>query len=356
MTDAPAAEPAAPVREPFGTLPDGTEVDRWSFADPSGLAAGVLTYGAILQTLTVPAPAERGGGANVVLGFANLDDYLHRSPYFGCVVGRYANRIAAGRFELDGREYRLPLNDDPRPNALHGGPGGFHARVWAARPIVEPGRVGVELTLTSEDGDQGFPGRVEVTMRYVLSGGALHMEYEATTDAATVVNLTNHSYFNLAGEGAGTIDAQVLTLAAPKYLPVDDNLIPTSAPTPVDGTRFDFTTGAALDQSDTGYDHCFVFGDGTTAQPREVGSLSDPASGRVMRLLTTEPGIQVFTADTLSPDLVGTSGKNYGPRAAVALETQHFPDSPNRPDYPSTVLRPGETFRSTTVLSFPHLA
>ncbi|MGH3417197.1 MAG: aldose epimerase family protein, partial [Actinocrinis sp.] len=268
MTDASAAVPAAPVREPFGTLPDGREVDRWTFGDATGLAATVLTYGAILQTFTVPDPGGHGVSANVVLGFAELDDYLHRSPYFGCVVGRYANRIAAGRFELDGRTYRLPLNDDPRPNTLHGGSGGFHARIWTASPIAEPGRVGVELALTSEDGDQGFSGRVEVTMRYVLSGGALHMEYEATSDAATVVNLTNHSYFNLAGEGTGSIDEHVLTLAAPAYLPVDVNLIPTSAPVPVAGTPFDFTQGATLDQSDTGYDHCFVFAGGESAQPR----------------------------------------------------------------------------------------
>lgn len=352
-----------PVRDLFGILPDGRGVDRWTFADATGLTAAVLTHGAVLQSLTVPDPAGRP--ANVVLGFDTLGGYLERSPYFGCVVGRYANRIAAGRFRLGGREYRLPVNDPGRPNTLHGGPVGFHRRVWYAKPVAEDGRVGVELGLVSADRDQGFPGRLRVTVRYTLAEGALYIDYQAKGDAPTVVNLTNHSYFNLSGEGSGTVDEHVLTLAASAYLPVDERLIPLVAALPVAGSPFDFTGGATLGarlddpheqlEAVRGYDHCFVLDGGRTSSPRPVGSLADPATGRVMQVLTTEPGIQVYTGNDLSPDLAGISGRSYGPRAAVALETQHFPDSPNRPDFPSTLLLPGQTYRSTTVLHFSHL-
>ncbi|MBS2964151.1 galactose mutarotase [Actinocrinis puniceicyclus] len=360
------ASASAPVRDVFGTLPDGRQVDRWTFTDATGVTAAVLTYGAVIQSLTVPGPA--GGArppANVVLGYDNLADYVAGSYYFGCAVGRYANRIAGGRFRLDEREYTLPVNDPGRPNALHGGPDGFHRRIWQARPLAEAGRAGVELSLVSEDGDQGYPGRLEAGVRYMLADGALHIDYQAVTQAPTVVNLTNHSFFNLSGEGSGTIDEHVLTLAASAYLPVDENLIPLASALPVDGTPFDFTAGAALGarlddphpqlQGARGYDHCYVLDGGRTGEPRPIGTLADPASGRAMQLLTTEPGIQLYTANALPADVVGNSGRNYGPRAAVALETQHFPDSPNRPDYPSTVLLPGQTYRSTTVLRFTHL-
>jgi aldose 1-epimerase len=359
---------AVAVRDVFGTLPDGRDVDRWTLTDETGTSAAVLTYGAIVQSLTVPD--AHGQPANVALGFSALADYLERSPYFGCVAGRYANRIAGGRFELAGTTYQLPLNDPGRPNTLHGGPGGFHQRLWDARPVTVANGAGVELSLVSEDGDEGFPGRLDATVRYSLSGGALRIDYEAITDAPTVVNLTNHSYFNLTGEGAGTIEDHVLTLAASRYLPVDARLIPAD-PAPVAGTPFDFEAGTALgarldDPHDqlklaNGYDHCFVFDEAGLAsgpagadEPRLVGTLADPKSGRAMDLLTTEPGIQLYTANTLSAELVGPSGGSYGPRAGVALETQHFPDSPNRPDFPSTVLLPGEVYRSTTILRFRH--
>lgn len=375
---------AVAMRDVFGTLPDGREVDRWTLTDATGTTAAVLTYGAIVQSLTVPD--AHGQAANVALGFSDLGDYLERSPYFGCVAGRYANRIAEGTFELAGQTYQLPLNDSGRPNMLHGGPGGFHQRVWDARALTaeecasvssrgedSADGAGVELTLVSEDGDEGFPGRLTVTVRYTLRGGALRIDYEAVTDAPTVVNLTNHSYFNLSGEGTGTIENHVLTLAASDYLPVDTRLIPTS-PQPVAGTPFDFTAGVPLgaridDPHDQlkiagGYDHCFVLdaagpapGAADPAQADEpplVGTLADPKTGRVMQLLTTEPGLQLYTANDLSTALVGPSGGDYGPRAGVALETQHFPDSPNRPDFPSTALLPGEVYRSTTILRFKH--
>ena len=374
---------AVAVRDVFGTLPDGREVDRWTLTDTTGATAALLTYGAIVQSLTVPD--ARGEMANVVLGFGTLEDYLERSPYFGCVAGRYANRIADGSFDLDGRTHRLPLNDADRPNTLHGGPDGFHRRMWTnARPVTVAQGTGIEFALVSEDGDQGFPGRLSVRVRYLLAHGTLRIEYRAVTDAPTVVNLTNHAYFNLTGEGTGTIDDHVLTLAASEYLPVDTRLIPAAATAPVAETPFDFRTGtplgARLDDPHEqlklagGYDHCFVLdtrglnpdgpGPGPTRpsapeasranRPRHVATLADPASGRAMDLLTTEPGLQLFTANDLSATLVGTSGNSYGPRAGVALETQHFPDSPNRPDFPSTVLLPGEIYRSTTALRFTH--
>ncbi len=368
MTVSPAAP--APVRELFGTLPDGRPVDRWTLTDATGLSASVLTYGAVIQALHVPGPASdgedgRNDTANVVLGYDTLADYVGSSYYFGCVVGRFANRIAGGRFVLDGREYRVPVNDPGRPNGLHGGPEGFHRRVWDARPLAEDGRAGVELSLVSDDGDQGYPGTLEVRLRYMLAGGALYIDYLAETRSPTVINLTNHSFFNLGGEGSGTIDEHVLTLAASEYLPVDADLIPLASRAPVAGTPFDFAAGAPLGarlddpheqlKGAGGYDHCYVLDGGRTSQPRLIGSLADPASGRAMELLTTEPGIQLYTANALPADVVGISGRNYGPRAAVALETQHFPDSPNRSEYPSTVLLPGHLFRSQTVLRFTHL-
>jgi aldose 1-epimerase len=369
VTASPADSASAPVRDAFGTLPDGRPVDRWTFTDATGLTASVLTYGAVIQALHVPGPGGSAGGtgsANVVLGYDKLTDYVESSYYFGCAVGRFANRIAAGRFVLDGREYRLSINDGTRPNALHGGPEGFHRRVWDARPLVEEGRVGVELSLVSEDGDEGYPGRLDVRLRYTLAGGALHIDYQAAAQAPTVLNLTNHSFFNLSGEGSGTIDEHVLTLAAAEYLPVDADLIPLAAAAPVAETPFDFTAAAPLGEriddpheqikGTGGYDHCYVLDGGRTAEPRLIGSLSDPASGRVMELLTTEPGIQLYTANALPAEVVGTSGRHYGPRAGVALETQHFPDSPNRPQFPSTVLLPGHTFHSQTVYRFAHLA
>lgn len=352
----PAATPVRSVCDRFGTLPDGRPVHRWTLSDGAGLTACVLDHGALLQSLHVPDAAGRP--VNVALGFDTLEPYLARAPFFGSTIGRFGNRIAGGAFELDGQAFRVPLSDGPRPNALHGGVHGYDTRLWAAASVDG----GVELTLDSPDGDQGFPGALRVTVRYTLSDGGLRIDYLATTDAPTVVNLTNHSYLNLAGEGTATVLDHELTLAAAAFLPVDAQLIPLGDPAPVAGTPFDFTAarplGAQMHLSDRqlgltgGYDHCWVLDGGRTVEPRPVATLTHAPSGRALTLSTTEPGIQVYTGNGLDGTLTGPSGRRYGRCSGVALETQHYPDSPNRPDFPSTVLRPGAEYRSTTVYAF----
>ncbi|MER6631529.1 aldose epimerase family protein [Streptomyces sp. NPDC000987] len=320
------------MNEHFGTLPDGTPVHRWTL-ERSGVRVRVLSYGGIVQSVEVPDRHGRAG--NVVLGFVGLDGYLaHPEPYLGALIGRYANRIAGGRFPLDGVTYTLALN--PPPNALHGGERGFDKRVWDVVPVEH----GVRLSRVSADGEEGFPGRLEVSATYTLdASGALRIAYEAVTDAPTVVNLTNHSYFDLGGSGhAG---GHELRVAASRFTPVDEHLIPAGPPREVAGTRFDFRRAREVG---SGYDHNLVLDGGVTGAAREVAELYDPVSGRVLTVATTEPGLQVYTADHL--------GEPFSPGAGVALETQHFPDSPNRPDFPTTVLRPGEVFRSETVYGF----
>ncbi|MFK4148223.1 aldose epimerase family protein [Streptomyces sp. NPDC004065] len=320
------------MSELFGILSDGTEVHRWTL-ERAGVRARVLSYGGIVQSVEVPD--REGRTAGVVLGFADLDGYLrHPEPFLGALIGRYANRIAGGRFPLDGRTYALARNDGP--NSLHGGDGGFDKRVWDVTPVEH----GVRLSRVSPHGEEGFPGRLEVAATYTLDGtGALRIAYEATTDAPTVVNLTNHSYWNLSGSGSA--GGHELRLAASRYTPVDAHLIPDGAPEDVSGTRFDFRrprkTGA-------GYDHNFVLDKGVTPAAEEVAELHDPASGRVLTVATTEPGLQLYTADHL--------GEPFAPGDGIALETQHFPDSPNRPDFPATELRPGRVYRSETVYGF----
>ncbi|MER6694247.1 aldose epimerase family protein [Streptomyces minutiscleroticus] len=320
--------------ELFGTLSDGTPVHRWTL-ERGGTRVRVLTYGGTVQSVEVPD--RDGRSANVVLGFPRVEDYVaHPEPYFGALVGRYANRIAGGTFTLDGRTYRLAANNGP--NALHGGERGFDKRVWDAEPLAD----GVRLSLVSEDGEEGYPGRLAVTVAYTLGGdGALRISYEAVTDAPTVVNLTNHAYWNLAG--SGDAGGHQLRLAASRYTPVDAGLIPTGELAGVEDTRFDFRQPRKVG---SGYDHNFVFDKGVTAAPEEVGELHDPASGRVLTVATTEPGIQVYTADGLDASLP------YAPGEGIALETQHFPDSPNRPEFPGTELRPGQVYRSETVYGF----
>ncbi|MET7323942.1 aldose epimerase family protein [Streptomyces sp. NPDC005549] len=320
------------MSELFGTLSDGTPVHRWTL-ERAGVRVRVLSYGGIVQSAQVP---DRDGvTADVVLGFADLDGYVtHPEPYFGALVGRYANRIAGGRFPLDGRTYALALNDGP--NSLHGGERGFDKRVWDVAPVAD----GVRLSRVSPHGEEGFPGRLEMSATYTLDGsGALRIVYEAVTDAPTVLNPTNHSYFNLGGSGhAG---GHELRLAASRITPVDSRLIPTGGLDDVTDTRFDFRRARKIG---SGYDHNFVLDKGVTAAAEEVAELYDPASGRVLTVATTEPGLQLYTADHL--------GEPFAPGDGVALETQHFPDSPNRPGFPSTVLRPGEVFRSETVYGF----
>lgn len=318
--------------ELFGTLPDGTAVHRWTL-ERAGVRVRILTYGGIVQSVEVPG--RDGPRADVVLGFPDLDGYLaHPEPYLGALVGRYANRIAGGRFHLDGLTCHLAQNN--APNSLHGGERGFDKRVWDAQPVEH----GLRLTRVSPHGEEGFPGRLEVTATYTLDGaGALGIAYEAVTDAPTVVNLTNHTYWNLAG--SGNAGGHELRLAASRLTPVDADLIPTGAPAPVDGTRFDFRAARKVG---AGYDHNFVLDKGLTETAVEVAELYDPSSGRVVTVATTEPGLQLYTADHLSDP--------FAPGDGVALETQHFPDSPNRPEFPSTELRPGGVYRSKTVYGF----
>ncbi|MGW3293524.1 aldose epimerase family protein [Streptomyces xiamenensis] len=356
----PAAAP--PARTPFGTLPDGIGVDRWTLAR-GGLRLAVLGYGGIVQSLEVPD--REGRLANVSLGFDHLAPYAAEgaSPYFGALIGRYGNRIDGGRFTLDGREHRLPVNSGE--HSLHGGTTGFDRRLWDITPFDGPRGTGLTLRRTSPDGEEGYPGTLDVRVDYTLTdGGAFRIDYTATTDAPTLVNLTSHTYFNLGGEGSGSVEGHELRLAASRYTPVGPTLIPTGELAPVQGTPFDFTgpagkpigrdlrTGHEQLRYAQGYDHNLVLDAGAGEEPRYAATLRDPRSGRVMELATTEPGVQLYSGNFLDGSLVGSSGRAYRQGDAVCLETQHFPDSPNRPGFPSTVLRPGETYRSSTVHTF----
>ncbi|MFE5089518.1 aldose epimerase family protein [Streptomyces sp. NPDC056638] len=318
--------------EEFGTLADGAVVHRWTL-ERDGTRVRVLTYGGIVQSVEVPG--RDGVRAGVALGLPDLAGYeTHSGPYFGALVGRYANRIGGARFELDGQTHRVTLNEGR--NHVHGGARGFDKRVWQAREVTD----GVRLSLVSEDGEEGFPGRLTVSATYTLDeGGALRIAYRATTDAPTVLNLTNHTYWNLAGGDSGSALGQVLRIAAGQITPADAESLPTGEFLPVDGTRFDFREPKPVG---AGYDHNFVL-DGAGSGP--AAELYDAVSGRVLTVTTTEPGMQLYTADHFD-------GRPFGPCAGIALETQHFPDSPNRPEFPSTVLRPGGEYVSTTVYGF----
>ncbi|WUS96863.1 galactose mutarotase [Streptomyces sp. NBC_00708] len=318
--------------EHFGTLADGTAVQRWTL-ERNGTRVRVLTYGGIVQSAEVP---DRDGvPAGIALGLPDLASYQeYAGPYFGALVGRYANRIGGASFELDGRTHHLTRNEGR--NHVHGGACGFDKRVWDAREIAD----GVELSLVSADGEEGFPGRVELTAAYTLDeGGALRIAYRAVTDAPTVLNLTNHTYWNLAGADSGSALGQRLRIAAGAVTPVDAESLPTGEFLPVEGTRFDFREARPVTKE---YDHNFVLDADAKAAAAE---LYDEVSGRVLTVTTTEPGLQLYTADHFD-------GRPFGPCAGIALETQHFPDSPNRPEFPGTVLRPGEEFVSTTVYGF----
>ncbi|MFJ9770628.1 aldose epimerase family protein [Kitasatospora sp. NPDC101157] len=340
-----------------GTLPDGRSVIRWTIGSPSGVRAEVLSLGARLQALHVPD--REGRRSNVVLGCERFGDLLGEGAYFGATVGRYANRIAGGVLPLDGKTHRLSTQETG--HTLHGGRDGFATRLWEGVPVREGRRAGVRLRLHSPDGDQGFPGALTVEVTYLLDpAGQLRIGYRATTDAPTVVNLTNHAYFNLAGEGNGTVLDHLLSVDARGYLPVDAELIPAGPAARLLGTPFDLREARRIgdlvtdpDQqirrAGAGFDHNFVLnGSGL----RRVAVLSHPASGRRVECLTTEPGLQVYTGNHFDGALSGPSGRPYRRYAGIALETQHYPDSPNRPEYPSTVLRPGEEFRSMTVYRF----
>jgi aldose 1-epimerase len=336
---------------------DGQPVQRWTLRE-GPVEVAVLTYGALLQSVTVPD--RHGEPADVVLGFDDLDDYVADHPYFGATIGRFANRIARGRFVLDGVEHRLPANNGA--NCLHGGTSGFDRRVWAATEVTEAGRAGVRLELVSPDGDNGFPGTLTTSVTVTLQDATLRLDYAATTDAPTVVNLTNHTYVNLAGAGSGTVEHHELELAASRYLPVTPDVIPTGELAEVSGTPFDFTTAQPLGRRlrdgneqlvrGQGYDHCLVLDRSAGEAISRAAWLHDPGSGRVLEVWTDEPGVQLYTGNQLAATLVGKRDRVYRQADAVCLETQHFPDSPNQPSFPSTVLRPGERFTSTTEFRF----
>ncbi|MFC7884146.1 aldose epimerase family protein [Streptomyces sp. NPDC057376] len=347
-----------PVKELFGKLADGTKVYRWSLEN-GGTRMKVLSYGGVVQSLEIPD--RRGRYENVSLGFDNLDDYVASSPYFGALIGRYGNRIGQGRFTLDGTAYQLSVNDGEQ--SLHGGAQGFDKRVWDVEPFREGSDVGLVLHYTSVDGEMGYPGTLRAKVTYTLTRrGEWRVDYEATTDKATVVNLTSHVYWNLAGEGSGTIEDHELSIAASRYTPTDAGLIPTGELAKVSGTPFDFRRAKPIgrDLRDAhpqlvtakGFDHNWVLDKGVTDRPEHIATLRESASGRTLRIATDQPGLQFYSGNFLDGTLTGTGGSLYRQGDALCLETQHFPDSPNQPAFPSTVLRPGQTYRTTTVHSF----
>lgn len=354
---------ASPVTQrPFGKLPDGRAVTLFTLTGPQGLVVEVLDYGATIVAIRTPDRAGRAG--DVAPGFTTLEDYLTKSPYFGCTIGRFGNRIAHGRFTLDGRTYQLATNNSPGdiPCSLHGGNKGFDKVLWRATVDTAAALPTLRFEYTSPDGEEGYPGNLRVRLTYSLTAdNGLRLDYEATTDAATPVNLTNHCYFNLKGEGEGTILDHELTLHAKRYTPVNAGLIPAGGIQPVAGTPFDFTRphrigeriGDAHEQLKLGlgYDHNFVL-DRQGAGLEPAATVYEPTSGRVMEVLTTEPGIQFYSGNFLDGTLAGKTGGKILHRGAIALETQHFPDSVNQPDFPSTILRPGGTYRSSTVYRF----
>ncbi|MYZ13698.1 aldose epimerase family protein, partial [Streptomyces sp. SID337] len=330
-----ATDGARPTKELFGRLADGTKVYRWSLAN-GGTRLKVLSYGGIVQSLELPD--RRGRYTNVSLGYDSVEAYVAGDTFFGALIGRYGNRIARGRFTLDGTAHQLSVNDGE--NSLHGGARGFNTRVWDVEPFTGPSGVGLVLRYVSVDGEMGYPGTLRVKVTYTLTPrGDWRIDYAATTDRATVVNLTNHTYYNLAGEGSGGIYDHELTLAARRFTPTDAGLIPTGELAPVAGTPFDFRRAKTVGKDirvahpqlvgAKGYDHNWVLDKGLTRRPEHFATLRDPDSGRTMRIATTEPGVQFYSGNFLDGTLTGPSGRTYRQGDGLCLETQHFPDSPN---------------------------
>lgn len=345
---------AGAIREPVGQLPGGQQVEAITLSNGRGVSARILTFGAILQSLT--SPDRTGKSADILLGYDDLQGYVNDSSYFGSTIGRYANRIAGGAFTLDGRSYQTPRNDGS--NSLHGGTSGFDKKLWKVAALGAGAPASVTLTLTSPDGDSGFPGTLEVRVTYRLDEeGALTISFEASTDKPTIVNMTNHAYFNLAGEGApeGAM-GHLLTIAASSYTPVDSKLIPTGELRRVEGGLFDFRTPRCVGDGvrngqdaqigfGRGYDHNFVLDKGLTAQPGLAARLEDPGSGRVLEVWTTEPGVQFYSGNFLDGKVAGKHGHLYRIGDGIALEPQKFPDSPNRPGFPTARVDPGKPYR-----------
>jgi aldose 1-epimerase len=350
-----AADPktAEGTQREFGKLPDGTVVQEFTLTNTSGAKAKIITYGATLTELHVPDKDGKLG--DVVLGFDDLKGYLGNDPYFGSTVGRVANRIAKGKFTLDGKEYTLATNNGP--NALHGGKKGFDKVIWKAEPVASNDGAAAKFTYTSADGEEGYPGKLTATVTYTLTNkNELRLEYTATTDKATPVNLTNHSYFNLAGPASGDILDHEMTIVADKYTPTDDTLIPTGEIKPVKATPFDFTTptpiGKHIGDVKGGYDLNYVLKSGEGKGPWLAAKVRDTKSGRVMEVSTTEPGIQFYTGNFLDGSIKGKGGVAYKKHQAFCLEAQHYPDSVNHKDFPSMILEPGKTYKQTTVYAF----
>jgi aldose 1-epimerase len=353
-----ALVPDAPPKEAWGQTADGRAIDRYTLTNAAGAEIDIITWGAIITRIVVPDRA--GKKDDVALGFDTLAGYLGQHPYFGAIVGRYGNRIAKGRFTLNGKTYTLAVNNGP--NSLHGGLKGFDKQVWQARPLASADGQALELTYISKDGEEGYPGTLQTKVIYTLTpASVLRIQYEATTDKDTVLNITNHSYFNLAGQANGDILRHQMLIDADKFTPVDATLIPTGEIRPVEGTPFDFRKatpiGARIDAKDQqiasggGYDHNFVL-NGQAGTLRRAARVVEPTSGRVLEVFTTEPGVQFYTGNFLDGSLKGKGGRAYPRRSGFCLETQHFPDSPNHPEFPSTVLRAGNTYRSTTEFRF----
>jgi len=348
--------------KPFGKTNDGTAVEQYVLRNSHGVQATVITYGAVLQSLKVPD--KHGQFADVVLGFDDVQGYQAGTAFFGATIGRFGNRLDKGSFELDGKRYQVPLNDGP--NSLHGGPQGFDKHVWKAQPVKQDDSVGVTLSYLSKDGEMGFPGNLKVDVTYSLNDkNELHIDYKATTDKPTVLNLTNHSYFNLAGAGSGDVLKQVATLHASHYTPVNSTLIPTGELAPVAGTPMDFLKPTAIGQhikddhpqlkfaepKQGGFDFNWVL-DAKGDIGKLAADVRDPQSGRRLQLYTSEPGVQFYTGNFLDGTIKGKGGKPYAHWSAFTLETQHFPDGPNQPSLPSTRLDPGQTYTQNTVLKF----